>query len=51
MYDMTPDLARIQQVIDSGPYRDTWASLSEYTLPRWYPRAKFGIFIHWGAEQ
>ena len=49
MYDMTPDLARIQQVIDSGPYRDTWASLSEYTLPQWYPKAKFGIFIHWGV--
>lgn len=48
MYDMTPDLQRIQQVIAAGPYRDTWESLSEYTVPKWYPRAKFGIFIHWG---
>lgn len=48
MYDMTPDLARIERVIARGPYRDDWASLSAYAVPAWYAQAKFGIFIHWG---
>lgn len=49
MYDMEEKLEKIEQVIQAGPYRDTWESLSEYTVPRWYNRAKFGIFIHWGV--
>ena len=48
MYDMTEDLKRIENVIAQGPYKDTWESLSEYTVPKWYMNAKFGIFIHWG---
>ena len=48
MYDMTEDLKRIENVIAQGPYKDTWESLSGYTVPKWYMNAKFGIFIHWG---
>lgn len=48
MYDMTSDLRRIDQVIDQGPYKDTWASLTNVKTPSWFPKAKLGIFIHWG---
>ena len=48
MYNMTPDLDRIEQVIAQGPYSDNWESLSNYSVPKWYMKAKFGIFIHWG---
>ena len=48
MYNMTPYLEKIEEVIARGPYRDTWESLSRYQVPEWYRKAKFGIFIHWG---
>ncbi|MCQ2481672.1 MAG: alpha-L-fucosidase, partial [Clostridia bacterium] len=48
MYDMTADLKRIEDVIAKGPYKDNWDSLSDYTVPKWYMNAKFGIFLHWG---
>lgn len=49
MYDLTPCLKKIDDVIRQGPYRDDWHSLSGYTVPAWYRQAKFGIFIHWGV--
>lgn len=49
MYDMKPYLEKIDEVISKGPYNDSWGSLSEYRMPEWYRRAKFGIFIHWGV--
>ena len=42
-------LEKIDKVIAEGPYRDDWASLSKYSEPEWYKKAKFGIFIHWGV--
>lgn len=42
-------LREIEAVIQKGPYQDTWASLSQYEIPKWYWDAKFGIFIHWGV--
>ena len=48
MYDLKPYLEKINQVIEKGPYKDTWESLSKYQVPSWYKKAKFGIFIHWG---
>jgi len=48
MYDMNPYLKTIEEVIERGPYMATWKSLSEYQVPKWYRKAKFGIFIHWG---
>ncbi|MCR5032206.1 MAG: alpha-L-fucosidase, partial [Lachnospiraceae bacterium] len=38
----------IEEVIEKGPYKDTWESLEGYEPPAWYAKAKFGIFIHWG---
>lgn len=49
MYDMSPYLKKIEDVIRKGPYSDDWHSLSAYKVPGWYRSAKFGIFIHWGA--
>ncbi len=42
-------LRRIDEVIEHGRYKDTWESLQQYRVPRWYEKAKFGIFIHWGV--
>lgn len=33
-----------------GPFKPTWASLKQYTVPDWYRNAKFGIWAHWGAQ-
>ena len=41
-------LKRIDEVIASGPYEDSWRSLSGHPVPAWYKNGKFGIFIHWG---
>ncbi len=41
-------LKQIREVIDKGPYRDDWASLTDFVMPSWFEKAKFGIFIHWG---
>lgn len=41
-------LAQIQKIIDQGPYHDTWSSLTDFAMPEWFTKAKFGIFIHWG---
>lgn len=38
----------IQRVIEQGPYHDTWESLTDFTMPQWFEKAKFGIFVHWG---
>ena len=49
MYEMKPYLDRIEQIIQEGPFTDTWESLSAYRVPEWYQKLKFGIFIHWGV--
>ena len=47
--------AAIEQVIMPqrtscpGPFSADWPSLSDYTVPKWYEDAKFGLFIHWGV--
>lgn len=42
-------LQTIETVIAQGPFSADWDSLSQYRVPEWYRRAKFGIFIHWGV--
>lgn len=42
-------LKTIDEVIEKGPFKDDWASLSQVPEPTWYKKAKFGIFIHWGV--
>lgn len=41
-------LLEIDRTIREGKFDDTWESLSQYEVPKWYRDAKFGIFIHWG---
>ncbi len=40
---------QIQDVNAKGAYHDDWASLTDFTMPSWFQKAKFGIFIHWGV--
>ena len=47
--DTKAKLAQIDKVVASGPFRDTWDSLSGFKTPAWYQDGKFGIFIHWGV--
>jgi alpha-L-fucosidase len=42
-------LEHIDQVIDKGPYKNSWNSLGQYQVPQWFKDSKFGIFIHWGV--
>lgn len=42
------ELERIDMCIEAGPFTDTWDSLADYTIPKWYQNAKFGIFSHFG---
>ncbi len=49
MKDMKEYLEKIDKVIQEGPYKDDWDSLNNYTVPQWYKKIKFGIFIHWGV--
>ena len=49
MYDLKPYLKTIEDVIEKGPYKADWESLSEYEVPKWFKKSKFGIFIHWGV--
>ena len=48
-YDMKTKLEEIEKVIKKGPFSDTWESLSDYTVPKWYEKLRFGIFIHYGV--
>lgn len=41
-------LQKIDDVIKNGKYKADWQSLSDHSVPKWYYRDKFGIFIHWG---
>lgn len=45
---LTEYLQKIDAVIAKGPFSADWNSLSQYQVPEWYRKAKFGIFIHWG---
>ena len=49
MSDVSSALRAIDAVIAAGPFDATWESLEDYTIPRWYKDAKFGIFSHWGV--
>lgn len=41
-------MKEIDRVIAEGPYDADWNSLFQFTVPDWFSKAKFGIFIHWG---
>ena len=46
---MSLKYSEIKNYVESGEFTDTWKSLSEFQMPEWFERAKFGIFIHWGV--
>ncbi len=46
--DKNAYLKTIDEVIAKGPYSADWSSLTNMEIPSWFPKAKFGIFIHWG---
>ncbi|MBO4346482.1 MAG: alpha-L-fucosidase [Lachnospiraceae bacterium] len=48
-YDLNEKLKQIDEVIKEGPFSDTWESLSNYRVPEWYDKMRFGIFIHYGV--
>ncbi len=39
----------VDEVNSRGVYKPTWESLADNGVPRWFKKAKFGIFIHWGV--
>lgn len=47
--DASAYLKAIDDTISKGSFKDNWDSLGEFQVPRWYEKAKFGIFIHWGV--
>lgn len=42
-------LKKVDEVIEKGPFKDNWQSLSNFKIPSWYQKGRFGLFIHWGA--
>ena len=47
--DRSAYLARINDTIERGRFKDNWESLSSYRTPEWFRDAKFGIFVHYGV--
>jgi alpha-L-fucosidase len=39
---------QIDDIIAKGPFQDNWESLTDFQVPQWFMKAKFGIFVHWG---
>jgi len=37
------------ELVSRTQYQPTWDSLDSRPLPKWYDKAKVGIFIHWGV--
>ncbi len=42
------DLEEMDKVIFDGPYKASYASLSEHATPEWYMDGKFGIEVNYG---
>lgn len=47
--DIQTYLKQIDEVIEKGPFKDNWESLSAFQMPDWYQKGRFGLFIHWGV--
>jgi alpha-L-fucosidase len=45
---MAKTIKEIDEMIKLGPFSDSWESLQEKSISKWFKRDKFGIFIHWG---
>lgn len=42
-------LVEIDKVIKAGKFKDNWESLSQFVIPDWYQKGRFGLFVHWGV--
>ena len=42
-------VAKVDKVIEAGPFKPQADSLRKIGIPEWYADAKLGIFIHWGV--
>lgn len=42
-------LQKIDEVIENGPFKDSWESLSAFQVPSWYREGRFGLFVHWSV--
>ncbi|MGO9479575.1 MAG: alpha-L-fucosidase [Limisphaerales bacterium] len=42
--------ANLSLPVTPGPFRDTMDSLTNYSCPKWFRDAKFGIWAHWGPQ-
>lgn len=42
-------LSIVDEVIDKGKFKDNWESLSQFKMPSWYRKGRFGLFVHWGV--
>ncbi len=49
MVDFEKRLKEIDEVIEKGPFKADWTSLTKWRTPQWFEDVKFGIFIHWGV--
>lgn len=41
-------IEEIKKIANQGPFEANWKTLNHFEIPRWFKKAKFGIFIHWG---
>ncbi|MET3877351.1 alpha-L-fucosidase [Chitinophaga sp. OAE865] len=44
------EIAAPGEPVAKGPFKASWESLKQYTVPDWYRNAKFGIWAHWGPQ-
>ncbi len=45
-----PSVTSVASTRPAEPFAPTTQSLSAYTCPEWFNRAKFGIWSHWGPD-
>ena len=43
-------LSASAEPMQTGQFKPTWESLSQYQSPEWFRNAKFGIWAHWGPQ-
>jgi alpha-L-fucosidase len=43
-------LEKLEAQFVQSPFKASWGSLQNYTVPEWYRNAKFGIWAHWGPQ-
>lgn len=47
--EIESNLIKIDEYNKSNKFQDTWESLYDYEVPKWYKNDKLGVFFHWGV--